>query len=531
MILKELFARLGLDIDEGGFNKADNLVGGLKGGLVALGAIAAAAGAGLAAMVMQTVEAADSIDETAQSVGIGTDALQELGYAASFSGMNIESVAHGLTILVRNMKSAADGSKETAAAFAKVGVSIQDANGELRPAEDVLMDLADAIGSMPDSAEKTALSMKFFGKSGAGMIPFLNAGREGIQELRNEAHELGLVLSEDTVKAGAEADDAMTKLKASLTGLQYSISGPLVSSLKDAAVTVFGWVKANRELVKQRVDKVVNILKVGAKGLLLVLNATWVVLGFLIDHWKLLAFILSSVVMAALVMNAGALWAIATANAAAGAAGVKAAMQTAAAWVLANAPLIALTGLFLLFFLMIEDVSTALEGGDSLLKTWLGDWKDDNPNDPWWLRAFKSLVYGILHFDEIWSFWKGQFNEFWDWLVDGFNLTADKIVKKFKGFFGFGGGDSPSSFGEGGFRSDDGRGPGAWRRVGEDGELRFFPAPTATRGAGGVSSEFKAEFNITAGPNQSPGEIANEARSQFDEWHQNQLEAAYSAVE
>lgn len=36
---------------------------------------------------------------------------------------------------------------------------------------------------MPDGAEKSALAMQLFGKNGMAMLPFLNKGAAGIQEL------------------------------------------------------------------------------------------------------------------------------------------------------------------------------------------------------------------------------------------------------------------------------------------------------------------------------------------------------------
>lgn len=69
---------------------------------------------------------------------------------------------------------AAGGSKEQIEVFSRLGVSVTDAAGQLRPTEDVLLDLADAFAAMPDGAEKSALAVKLFGKSGVELI--LNQG-------------------------------------------------------------------------------------------------------------------------------------------------------------------------------------------------------------------------------------------------------------------------------------------------------------------------------------------------------------------
>jgi hypothetical protein len=173
------------------FAKADAALGGLKHQLLGL-AGAALAGFGLKELIDGTSQLAASVDDASHSIGIDTDALQELSYAAKLSGTDTEGLKQGITILSRTMYDASQGGKETAKSFADVGVAITDANGNLRPAEDVMGDLADHFASLPDAATKTALSMKFFGRSGATLIPLMNEGSKGMADMRQEAGTLAM---------------------------------------------------------------------------------------------------------------------------------------------------------------------------------------------------------------------------------------------------------------------------------------------------------------------------------------------------
>jgi hypothetical protein len=97
--------------------------------------------------------------------------------------------------------------EEGSAALNALGVSATDVHGQIRPTEQVLLDLADKFSAMPDGADKAALAVKLFGKEGLAIIPFLNQGREGITALMEEAQRLGLVMSEDVARASEVFND------------------------------------------------------------------------------------------------------------------------------------------------------------------------------------------------------------------------------------------------------------------------------------------------------------------------------------
>jgi hypothetical protein len=106
-------------------------------------------------------------------------------------------------------------------------------HGQIRPTEQVLLDLADKFSVMPDGADKAALAVKLFGKEGLAIIPFLNQGREGITALMEEAQRLGLVMSEDVARASEAFNDNLTRLSAIFEGVQRQIGAAVVPVLAD----------------------------------------------------------------------------------------------------------------------------------------------------------------------------------------------------------------------------------------------------------------------------------------------------------
>jgi hypothetical protein len=219
-----------------GLSGAASKINGVLAGLGAALSLGALVAAGKAAL-----ETADELSKLSQKTGISVESLSLLKPIAEQSGISMEGLAKGLQKLATAMVGAASGSKEQADTFARLGVSVTDVAGKLRPTEAVLMDLADAFAAMPDGAEKSALAVKLFGKSGVDLIPFLNQGRAGIEELKLKFKELGLEISGDTARAAEKFNDTLDTVKQALHAVVMKIAEaalPALQKFADALVLV-----------------------------------------------------------------------------------------------------------------------------------------------------------------------------------------------------------------------------------------------------------------------------------------------------
>ena len=143
MIVRELFAKLGLSVDAASFAVADHMLGAVRSGLGLLVSGAVRAGEGLTEIITKTVETASALNDTSVALGVTTDAIQELGYAAQLNGSSVEGMSDGIRKLSINMQAAASGSEEAAQTFRRLGVQIAE-GGKLRAADAVLADIADS---------------------------------------------------------------------------------------------------------------------------------------------------------------------------------------------------------------------------------------------------------------------------------------------------------------------------------------------------------------------------------------------------
>ena len=193
----------------------------------------AAAGAAFAAFSKRTIDSFDRLAKLSVQAGVTTESLSALGYAAELSGMNTEQLASNMGRLTKGMNDARQGIGEASKAFDALGID----GGSISTADEALMQIADKFAEMPDGANKTAIAMQLFGRSGMQMIPFLNQGRDGLAEMTAEAERFGIVLNTETGKAAEQFNDNLTRLQSLGRGVFYEMANnwlPTINALTAA---------------------------------------------------------------------------------------------------------------------------------------------------------------------------------------------------------------------------------------------------------------------------------------------------------
>lgn len=191
------------------------------------------------------------IVRSSEIVGIATDEFQRLTFAASMMDVGAQQMQLGMERLAANMAKAEAGSKTERDAFERMGVSLTDAAGKAKDMHELLLEVADAFAAHADGAEKTALAIQLFGRAGANLIPILNEGRTGIEELGKKADQTGVVFSDRLLKSMVDTNDKIKVLNATAVGLE----GVLFDALKPAIDQV---VKGFTDFVKFLSDAIVN---------------------------------------------------------------------------------------------------------------------------------------------------------------------------------------------------------------------------------------------------------------------------------
>lgn len=214
--------------------------GGLKGilgkvgiGLAATGAAAAAAG--IAVAVKFGADSIDTFKRVAGEVaklkrvtGLTTEDASRMAFAFKQTGVDAEKGTKGLQLLSKNLSGAADGGKKAAAMAKLLGFGFTDAHGKVLPMAKLMPKLADKFATMPDGPQKTALAMKLFGKSGTDLLPFLNKGAKGLDELAQKSDKFGNTLTDKQLQALKDSKQAQRDWDAAMQGLQVTLGANLL---------------------------------------------------------------------------------------------------------------------------------------------------------------------------------------------------------------------------------------------------------------------------------------------------------------
>lgn len=545
MVVKELVAKLGLDIDGSAFGMADKAIEGLKSNFLKVGLVVGGFATALGAAIGSTARAAGEINDLRARTGESASALQELRYAAEQVGVPFEGLIQGMTLMTRNAREAAMGSKEAAGAFHQIGINPK----AFKSSSEMLGAVADKIAALKRSGQDmkaTAVAMDIFGRSGSQLIPLLAEGSAGIDRMRKRAQMLGGVMSDDLVAKGDQFGDTLVDLQWALAGVRNMLAEAFMGPLQWLIDKWAEWIGANRGLVVGLIQfvgaglglwavyaagiAVTGVLQRLSWGAAMLIGKLWPLLGQLPALWLELkatgaafrenarAAFLTSFSFKGLAQSIwGAIrafgaWLLTQAKAGwtALVAGISSArtafvglnaqmvmaniqairlrVNALLAWLGLTWPIIAVIALIAMLIIAIQDLWVAIQGGPSIFGS-----------------IFDGLKWAAVESIE-WV--KAKFTAFMDWI----RAVPGRIAQWFKGLNPLASaGDFGATFGGG-------------ASVGSS----IANSPTGG-GVAVASNEFRSQIVINARPGQSPSSIASEAVDREADFFTTRLQEAQAA--
>lgn len=220
-----------------------------------------------------TLEAAAKADDLltrAAQTGLDPELIQAIEYAQNF--LDFGDVEQSLVKLTNSMDKARDGAKAQAEAFEVLGVSVTDADGQLKNNYDTFLEVIDALGQVENATERDAISNDLFGKSYRELKPLIDAGTGALKQYTDEARKNGYVLTNDQLRILGEVDDAHQKLTATIEAEKNKLAVDYAPAAKEA-MEIFaeetkkaGEALRDSEIIKNTADVVVNILEIIRAG-------------------------------------------------------------------------------------------------------------------------------------------------------------------------------------------------------------------------------------------------------------------------
>ncbi len=240
--LRELLASFGFEVDSAPLSKADDSLNGLMGSVRKLGAVIAGA-AGVIAIkrfVSEQVAAGSEIHDTAIQIGLSAHGLQQWRHIAGLAGVENGQLTQSLGLLSRNAFEAANGGREQARTFQRLGVSVRGADGQLKDAGTLFEEVGIAIGGLDNPTERTAMALQIFGRAGKALLPVFAEGAEGTRRLAREFDELGGGMSDEAVAAADELGDNFDRINLISDSLKSRIAVVLLPILNTFVEKIIG---------------------------------------------------------------------------------------------------------------------------------------------------------------------------------------------------------------------------------------------------------------------------------------------------
>ena len=257
--LSGMTSKFGIQLPDAAKTALNGMGSFSKGTVAALGAAAASVTAvyeGIKALHNMTVEYAAKADELitkSAMTGLSMEFLQAYEYAQNLVDVDLDTFTSSMQRLTDKMADARDGNEKLQETFKMLGVQITNiSDGSLRPAEDVIMDVINALHDMSNETERNAIASDLFGKSYQSLNPLIVSGTKTLEGYMEAAKD-NYVLTNDQIAALGELDDQVQKNNNEWEGLKKQIAAQFAPASKEALENFGNLVTAaGRTLVDSR---------------------------------------------------------------------------------------------------------------------------------------------------------------------------------------------------------------------------------------------------------------------------------------
>lgn len=235
-----------------GFNSSLNKgIGLLAGFVVATAGVSIA----LSKWASGVLQAEQPLINLSSQTGIAVEAIQELGFAASVSNSSAESLSSTLAGLSSKI---GDAAQKGSADFSRLGISVRDANGNIKTADKVLLEVGQRMKQLNLSLSEQQSFAQALGID-PSLITLLGKSSSEIKKLRIEAQENGL-LTKEQAKQAEIYNDSLTRMNASIESVKRLVSVGLAPGMTDLSNKFKDLINKNKDWIINGIDKTVTVI-------------------------------------------------------------------------------------------------------------------------------------------------------------------------------------------------------------------------------------------------------------------------------
>lgn len=336
--------------------------------LAGMGAAIAGSAAGIAGWVTSVSESIDPLVQFGRETGIAVETIQTLGYAAELNGSSVDALQASLGEMTKRVgEFVSTGEGEAADVASRLGIKFKDLNGQVKSSDVIFRELADKLHGMSQAEKFSVLDKMGIDRS---MVQLLSMTGEEISSLQNQAEALGVVTQEQADQF-ADYNDSLATLGKGFEGIKFQVAVGFVPVLKELVDGFTDFLIANKDLIKNGLAHLGEII------------------------FSVMGMIRRMMPIIAAITIAFAAWWLVTG----GLAAVMGALMS---------PVVLITAAIVAIILVIDDLLTAMEGGQSVIADFFMDtWGIDIVPG---LLAIKDAVMVVV-----------------DFIVDTFSVAVENI--------------------------------------------------------------------------------------------------------
>lgn len=223
-----------------------------------------AAGAAIFAMTSKIGVMADQLLDLKDITGLSTDSLQELQHVSKVAGVSFDGLTGIISKFTNQVPEIEKGGNAASRAFSQLGVPLKDVTGKTRDMNEMFFEILDALREVENVTDRNALAQDIFGRSLTDLAPVLSMTKEQMQDVRKEAHTLGLVMTEEALVSANDFRIEIEKVKEQVFAAGRTIAMGFIPIFRD---TLFPAIKdkvipAMREMaekIKSAVERFQNL--------------------------------------------------------------------------------------------------------------------------------------------------------------------------------------------------------------------------------------------------------------------------------
>ncbi|MEN6426098.1 MAG: phage tail tape measure protein [Phycisphaerales bacterium] len=229
-----------VDIDDSKFNAKVRAMGPALNKAANVGAVGfTALSAGIVKSMLDYANYGDAVRDTMRLTGDTVEQASSLTGQWTAMGISMEDGSTAMKTFTKNLYAVYTGAaKENP--FGDLGVAVKDSSGNMRQNVDVMEDVRTALSELDSSTERTATSLKIFGKGGDDMLAWLMKTPDELAALNEQIDENGLIWSGDDLTKYKESLTAQRDMKLALAGIEQVIAKQLVPAMTPL-VNSFAW--------------------------------------------------------------------------------------------------------------------------------------------------------------------------------------------------------------------------------------------------------------------------------------------------